>query len=428
MRKANEAAQPKAQMQTPQEFSRFKYERECKMQERAEAYRQQILAQQRVIPLCTALRLAEADNGKAALQQKVSLQTGQQQSGSNAPQPGRLPPSSSMNNGTSPSLASSMPVGQLPVGHPAANRHVMSSQPMMNGVQMNGVPPNGQTIVRGGGVPQAPMQPQMSGQQRIPSQSGPDMRIMMEANRVQQEQQRYLQQQRQQQHPQPNGHSRNSSSPSNASISAMTANNSAILANFQSANGITSPPIMSALAPPRPSASPRMTNAVAMQPQTLSSGMVPAVANIVSQIKASHPQASPEQVNKMATDSLNQYRMLHQAQAITAAVGNPVNMSGGPHNNSSIHVPSQQQAMNGVGGAASLNPQVYAQMMRSQQSSQQNRNGSNAINAMNGINGVNGGRTPSTGVTPPTHRTGSTGQTGPSQSPRPPQAQMAAAP
>ena len=48
MRKANESTHPKAQMQTPSEFSRFKYERECKMQERAEVYRQQIMAQQRV--------------------------------------------------------------------------------------------------------------------------------------------------------------------------------------------------------------------------------------------------------------------------------------------------------------------------------------------------------------------------------------------
>ena len=48
LRKANEAAQPRAPVHTPQDFSRLKYERECKMQERAEVYRQQVLAQQRV--------------------------------------------------------------------------------------------------------------------------------------------------------------------------------------------------------------------------------------------------------------------------------------------------------------------------------------------------------------------------------------------
>lgn len=47
-RKPNEAAQLRAPIHTPQDFSRLKYERECKMQERQEVYRQQVLAQQRV--------------------------------------------------------------------------------------------------------------------------------------------------------------------------------------------------------------------------------------------------------------------------------------------------------------------------------------------------------------------------------------------
>ncbi len=53
MRKANEAVQPRAAMHTPQEFSRVKYERECKMQESAKAFRAQMLQQQKV---CTSLR------------------------------------------------------------------------------------------------------------------------------------------------------------------------------------------------------------------------------------------------------------------------------------------------------------------------------------------------------------------------------------
>ena len=48
LRKANEAAQPRQRMRTPQEFSHFKHERECKMQEKAELYKQQVIAQQRV--------------------------------------------------------------------------------------------------------------------------------------------------------------------------------------------------------------------------------------------------------------------------------------------------------------------------------------------------------------------------------------------
>lgn len=49
LRKANEAAQPRAAMYTPQEFSRIKYERECKLQESARAYRQQVLQHQKVV-------------------------------------------------------------------------------------------------------------------------------------------------------------------------------------------------------------------------------------------------------------------------------------------------------------------------------------------------------------------------------------------
>lgn len=48
MRKANEATQPRPPISMPQEFSRLKHERECKMQERQELYRQQVLAHQRV--------------------------------------------------------------------------------------------------------------------------------------------------------------------------------------------------------------------------------------------------------------------------------------------------------------------------------------------------------------------------------------------
>ncbi|CAA9361990.1 hypothetical protein AVDCRST_MAG94-3430 [uncultured Leptolyngbya sp.] len=47
-RKANEAPQTRNPMQTPQEFSRMKHDREQKMQKAAEVYRQNVLQQQRV--------------------------------------------------------------------------------------------------------------------------------------------------------------------------------------------------------------------------------------------------------------------------------------------------------------------------------------------------------------------------------------------
>lgn len=48
LRKANEANQPKPPISSPAEFSRLKYDREMKLQERQEQYRQQMIAQQRV--------------------------------------------------------------------------------------------------------------------------------------------------------------------------------------------------------------------------------------------------------------------------------------------------------------------------------------------------------------------------------------------
>jgi hypothetical protein len=49
MRKASEAPQTRQRMQTPGEFSNYKHERERKMHEKQELYRQQVLAQQRVL-------------------------------------------------------------------------------------------------------------------------------------------------------------------------------------------------------------------------------------------------------------------------------------------------------------------------------------------------------------------------------------------
>lgn len=48
LRKVNEATQPKPPITNPADFSKLKYEREQKLQERQEQYRQQMIAQQRV--------------------------------------------------------------------------------------------------------------------------------------------------------------------------------------------------------------------------------------------------------------------------------------------------------------------------------------------------------------------------------------------
>ena len=257
------------------------------------------------------------------------------------------------------------------------------------------------------------MQSSIPGQQRMQSQITNDMRIYMEANR-QQEQQRYLQQQqqRQQHQSQPNNHNGASSPPSSSNLNGTSQiNSAAVLANFQATNGISSPAHNGGSgALSGTSVSPRLANP--MQAQGLSSGMVPAVNTISREIKLRHPQASPEQVSKMTTDSLNQYRMSHSQAAMAAAVGN----SASNNLNTGLQVPMQQQAMmNGVSSSPMMNPAMYTQMMRSQQPAPPNRNGSSS---------VNGTRPPSRSATPLVHRN-SNGPVGPSQSPRPPRAQMA---
>lgn len=352
--------------------------------------------------------------------QRASQHMGQQQTGSTLPQPGRNP-ASAMMNGTSPHLTSSLPNNQMPPSHPNQNRLPPPPHPAVNGLPMN-VPQvhNGQLGPRGIGIPQAQMQTHMQGQQRVPQQAGSDMRVYMEANRLQLEQQQYLQQQQQQQQQrrqqQANGQNASSTSPGSGTLNVPSqSNSSAMIANIQATNGVPSPAINGVSGPPGPSTSPLLENLMHAQP--LSSGMVPAVNQISNSIKARHPQASPEQVNKMTTETLkNQYRVVQsQSQAaMLAAAG-----SNASHHAANLQLPSQQQAMvNGPSGTPSINPQIYAQMMRTQQSHQQSRSGGN---------GMNGARPPSRGGTPQMHRSSSSVQVGPSQSPRPPQAQMAGA-
>ncbi|MCJ1384822.1 chromatin modification- protein VID21 [Xylographa soralifera] len=339
MRKATEATQPRQRMQTPQEFSRFKHERECRMQEKQELYRQQMLAQQR-----------------AAFMQKANQQSGQSQANPNIPNQARNGISTSMS--TSPHLATSLPHNVMPPGS-SQNRPI----PLTNGMLPNGVQPSGgQTNIRGGGIPQAPMQSQMLGPQRIPH----DMRVILEATRVQQEQQ-YLAAQRQQRYPRSNGVNSTSSSPQPTSMNTSQAN-AAMLANLQATNGKLSPAPNGISVHPRTSASPRLANAV--QAQQLSNGVTPMVNQIANQMKARHPNASPEQIRQLATDHLNQQLRSQNSQAaMQAAAGSGLGLNG----------TGTQQGLNF--GNTMLNPQMYAQSMHFQQQTQQNHN---RVGSMNG--------------------------------------------
>ena len=116
MRKVNEANQPRPPITTPAEFSRLKHDREQKLAERQEMYRQQILAHQ-----------------KATMQQRTAQQLGQ---GNGVPNGVPRGP------GTGPPGSSSGPPVAMPNGNPGANV-AANAQRNMQGLPA-GVIPNGQ--------------------------------------------------------------------------------------------------------------------------------------------------------------------------------------------------------------------------------------------------------------------------------------------
>lgn len=313
----------------------------------------------------------------------------------------------------------SLPPNTLPPG----SRPISQGQVIMNGLLPAGTQqgPNGQVNLRGNGiVPQAQMQSYLQGQQRLPSQVGPDnARIIMEASRLS-EQQRLMQQRQYQAQGQPNGINGLSSSHNSGNLGLQQQQaNVTHVANLQAASGKPSPSANGNSSYSRSSTSPSVS--ATTQTQHLSGGMVPILNQITNQIKAMNPQATNEQVKQMATASLNQH--LRSQNQMPAA-----------HNmglNGSMQQLSPQQQQQALAYNANImnpqmNSQMYAQYMRSQQASQQTRNmGGDGRPESRGTpthvkSGSNGGGSSGNG-----NGNGNGNSNGTSQSPRPPQAQMA---
>lgn len=304
-------------------------------------------------------------------------------------------------------MTNANPHGQMRGGD--SLRPVQQMQRLVNG-QTNGIlPTNSHSVPHAQMQPSVQMQMQMQMQQRMGPGMAPD-RIMQDVARVQAQQQLFQQQQlRPPGHPQPNGHA---GLPSMQNPSHLSQSNTAMLASGQ---GRSTPSINGVSPSQGPSTSPRMT-----QPQTLSSGVTPAVNQISSQFKARHPQASPEQIARMTMEQLYKISSSDaRHQAMAAAAGN-VNMNAVASNaNSSLGLaapsPLQQAAMLTNGGNNPMNPQHYAQMMRTQQAGQQRGAGTGNGQGMSG-NNMNGNLSRS--GTPLIQRTSSAqGGPRPSQSP-----------
>ena len=282
---------------------------------------------------------------------------------------------------------------------------------MMTGAVSSGAQaPGGQIGVRGGGnVPQASMQSYLQGQQRLSAQSSQD-RVVIEAARVQ-EQQRVQQRQQQTQNI---PLSTLTSAAFNNNINLPLQHNAAMMASLQTTNSKLSPAANGNQTQPRSSSSPGAGSNIQLQ-QTPSS-INPVLNQISNHYKTIHPTASPEQIKQMATNHLSQQlrnmQQQQQANNSSVAMNNNIQLS-----------PQQQMAFNA--GPNIMNPQIYAQYLRSQQASQQaTRNGSTGGGSSSPNGEVNGMRPSSQGsVGAMQNRSGSM-TNGASQSPRPPQAQM----
>jgi chromatin modification-related protein VID21 len=244
-------------------------------------------------------------------------------------------------------------------------------QPLPNGMAQ--VPlPNGHGSIPQmplKGVPQAPMQgiPGMSGMPGMPSMQGlpaqhrmpapnpaPDIRLVMQARQISEQQRQAVQMQQQGQNAQIHNSPPNMRANMNMNgmnQQAFMQNNQAMMAAFNAGgmNGVSTPPANALNVPSvGPAGSPRMGHPSHAQQ---SNGSVSQITKLESQYRAQFPTASPEQINKLVRDALNQNLVAQRQSAMHAAAGNGA-------------------ALPSMPGGIQNSPQQYAQMLRAQQERQ----------------------------------------------------------
>ena len=302
MRKVNEANQPKVPYHTPAEFSALKLEREVKLAERQEAYRQQMLQSQALQARARAQQIAQgpgAVNG-------APRPPGSQGSASAGGAPVNGQPA--LNNGNQPrpyAPGPNMPPGAMPMGPNSA-------------MVLKQMPPNVQANLQAAAL---------AG--RSPEQL---MHMQREAARLHQQQMLAVQARQAQangQHSSPNMANTNM-------VNGNGAHNAQLAAQYAAVNGMPSP----SLGPNGNASSPRTGNGVPFG-QALSSGHTPAISAFVADEQARHPEMSQAEVTQRATQRLNSY----QKQQMQAAQGGLQNAQQAQRN--AMH----QAALNAAAGA-----------------------------------------------------------------------------
>ncbi len=211
--------------------------------------------------------------------------------------------------GNSPSQPPQVP----PAGSVQARSH--TPQGVIQNSIANGVMSGAQMGLQS--IPQAPMQMNVQGQPRLPNQASTEnLRIAMQQRAIQMSNQQFqLQQQQAQQH--------NLNQPGVAHVATQGGGIVPGLGT-PNLNGASSAS-MGVSGPVGSSGSPRMAQLSIPQggqPQTLSSGHIPAVSHISHQLQAQNPHLSPDQIRQLTNERLKGHLYQQTRQnALNAAAG-----------------------------------------------------------------------------------------------------------
>jgi hypothetical protein len=276
------------------------------------------------------------------------------------------------NSGLAGASTSNIPNGLAgAIGPP----HHPRPQPGMQG-QPNGIPTNGgfsANMMGPKGMTQAQVQAGLAAGRGL-GNSPEHMRVLYEANRLQQQQQLMLAaRQQQHQHQGSNGSSGQHSSPNmtNAGLAGANGNpnSPAFLAALATSNGVPSPSMPGGHVNGVGNAgSPRMPNSHSLSSST---SMIPAISQLAANIQRQNPEMSPEDIQRHATAQLNVYRQQQMAQNTSQKSMNQaaLNAAAGAAN-TNAHNANASSYSRPQGMMTNEQVQVYNTQLRQQQAAQ----------------------------------------------------------
>ena len=294
-------------------------------------------------------------------------------------------------NGVPNAAGPSATLGALPNGHPLAGAPNQVRPPSVVPGMPNGNQPNAPlaaNMVGVKGMTPAQIQANLAAVRGMPGHSPENMRILMEAQRLQQQQQYLAHHARQAQQAASQNGPHSSPNMANASAAVNGASNPALVAAFGTANGAASPS--------GNAGSPRMNNAMGTG-QALSSGHTPAISKMIARIQAHNPDLSLEEVQRIATQQLKNEAVQATAghvaasqQAQRAAMNQAALNAAAGAVNAAVHVASAPYPRP-QGMMTNEQVQAYNMQLRQQQALQRANVGMQGAMGLAGMGAANGG-------------------------------------